>query len=102
MAANVESLPIYIIIGVVAVIGVSQIHRTAGAILGVLMWAAVAYVGNQVYDEGHALGILSLKLARPAFLALCGVLALSHVLGAVQAHRRKGRRGEPSQLDDAE
>lgn len=92
--AILESLPVYMMIGIIIVIGVSQFHRVAGAILSVVFWTAVAIVGSVGYDRGHGIGLPGLQFSRGLFLAVCGSFALLHTWAAFSAVQRKRRQAE--------
>lgn len=82
------NLPVYMLIGIVAVVGASQVNRLVGAVLGVLFWAAVAVVGTAGYAAGGALGIGDLRLTQTMFYALCGTLAGFNVMMGYAALKR--------------
>ncbi len=84
-----EGLPIYMMVGIVIVIGASQINRVAGAVLSVIFWGAVAFVGNAAYDAGHAIGIPGFQFPRPLFFVICAAFAAMHVFAGYSYVRSK-------------
>ena len=95
------NLPVYMMVGIVAVIAVSQFHRIAGAVLGIIFWIAVAVAGNLAYDQGHAIGFPGFPFSRPVFLLFCGGFALLHVFIAWQyLHARRRREARRAMLND--
>lgn len=86
------NLPVYMMVGIVAVIAVSQFHRIAGAMLGLIFWLAVAMTGTIAYDRGHAIGFPGLPFSRSVFLLFCGAFAVVHVFAAWQYLRAQRRR----------
>ena len=89
-----ENLPVYMMIGIVVVIGVSQISRVAGGVLSVVFWGIVAFVGLAGYDAGHQIGFLGgFMLPKPVFLLICAGFAGTHAFAAY-AHVRSKRRAE--------
>ena len=96
-----ESLSVYMIVGIIAVIAASQFNRTLGAILSVLFWGAVAFVGNAGYEAGHAVGLPGIPFSRPVFLGVCGFFVLLHVAAAATHVANKRRRdARQAYLDD--
>lgn len=87
-----ESLPVYMMIGIVVVIGISQVNRLAGAVLSVVFWGAVAVVGNAGYERGHAVGLPGIEFPRWVFFLICGFFALTHVYAAFAHIRHKRLR----------
>lgn len=92
MAEILQNLPVYMMIGIVAVIAVSQFFRIVGAALGVVFWIAVAVVGTFAYEQGHAIGFPGIRFSMPVFLLFCGGFALLHVFIAWQHLRAQKRR----------
>lgn len=84
-----ESLPIYMMIGIVVVIGASQINRILGAIMSVIFWAAVAVVGNAAYDAGHAIGLPGFQFPRALFFGVCFAFAAMHAFAGFSYLRSK-------------
>lgn len=90
-----KALPIYMMVGIVVVIGVAQINRVAGAVLSVVFWTAVAVVGSAAYDAGHSIGLPGLEFPRVVFLAICAVFAGVQIFAAygyVQSKKRAEAR----------
>jgi hypothetical protein len=102
--AILKSLPAYMMVGIVIVVGLSQINRVLGAVLGVVFWIAVAIVGSFAYDQGGALGLLGMQFPRGVFYALCGTFTVLHVFGAwtALARRRSEALRERVSPDDDE
>lgn len=97
-----ESLPVYMMIGIVVVIGVSQINRVAGAVMSVLFWAAVAFVGNAAYEAGHAIGVPGFEFPRLLFFAVCAAFGAMHVFAAVGYVRSKRRAAQRRRILNGE
>lgn len=97
-----ESLPVYMMIGIVVVIGVSQVNRVAGAIMSVIFWAAVAYVGNEAYAAGHAIGIPGFQFPKALFFAICAAFGAMHIFAAVGYVRSKRRAAERRRILDGD
>jgi hypothetical protein len=98
-----KSLPIYMMIGIVVVIGVAQLHRVAGALLSVVFWGLVAFVGSHAYDAGHSIGLPGLQFPRPVFLAVCAGFAGVQLFAAytyVQSKKRAAERRRLLNEDD--
>lgn len=89
-------------VGIVIVIGISQVNRVVGAVLGVVFWIAVAVVGTFAYDQGGALGVLGIQFSRSLFYAVCAVFTILHVLGAWTALARKRREALRDRVTDDE
>jgi hypothetical protein len=97
-----KSLPLYMMIGIVIVIGISQFSRLLGGVLGVLFWLVVAIVGSFAYDQGGGIGVPGFKFPREMFYMICIVLACIHGLAAYTAWSRKARGSRrPPPVDDA-
>ncbi len=101
-----QSLPVYMMIGIIIIVGVSQIHRILGGILGVVFWLGIAVVGMAAYDGGHGIGlrILDLRFPRWLFLAMCLLFVGINVFVIYTAHEQKKRQTLRRALlrDDAE
>lgn len=95
-----SNLPVYMMIGIVVVIGVSQLNRVAGAVMSVAFWLAVAVVGHHAYDAGHAIGVPGFEFPRPLFYAVCAGFAAMHVFAAIGYVRSKRRAVERRRLLD--
>ena len=95
------NLPVYMMVGIVAIIAVSQFHRITGAVLGIVFWMAVATLGNSAYDQGHAIGFPGLPFSRPMFMLFCGGFAVLHVFIAWQYLRtQRTRAARRAMLDE--
>jgi hypothetical protein len=100
----VKALPTYMMVGILVVIGISQLHRFAGAVLGIVFWLSVALVGTTAYDRGDAIGIGTLQFSRGLFYAICGFFVVVNVGMAVSAWinlKRRRRRAQAEAADDA-
>jgi hypothetical protein len=97
-----KSLTLYMMIGIVIVIGVSQVNRIAGGILGVLFWTAVAIVGSGAYDKGGGIGLPGFVFPLPLFYTLCVVFALMSGVQGWRAYekKRKNRQARSMRNDD--
>jgi hypothetical protein len=84
-----KALPVYMMIGIVLVVGISQFNRILGGVLGVVFWTAVAFIGLLAYDQGGAIGILDIRFPREIFVALCLLFVGIHAAGAWSAWKRK-------------
>lgn len=76
----VQNLPVYMLVGIVAIVVISQFNRVVGSALGIAFWLAVAVVGSTAYDSEGALGIGGMRFTKPTFFAVCGFFALINVL----------------------
>ena len=94
----IQNLPTYMLVGIIVVVGVSQINRLIGAGLGIVFWGATAYVGSVAYETGGELGVGSLRFGQTAFYALCITFMLFNVLLGYVAIKRK--RQIPAYDDD--
>ncbi len=97
-----KSLPLYMMIGIVIVIGISQVNRIVGGILGVIFWVAVAIVGSTAYDKGGGIGITGWVFPQPLFYTLCVVFAAISAMNAIRAwgKRRRNKQIRSMQKDD--
>ncbi len=93
MTSIFESLTTYMIVGIIVVIGISQFNRVAGAVLSVIFWGAVAFVGHNGYAQGHAVGLPGTPFSEPVFLGVCAFFMLLHV-GAAFTYMSNKRRAE--------
>jgi hypothetical protein len=89
--ALVGSLSVYMIIGIIVVVGVSQFNRIAGSILGIAFWCAVAVVGGTAYDKGGGIQLLELEFTRSGFYFFCGAFVAFNAFNLVMALRRRRR-----------
>ena len=90
MDTLVENLTVFMLIGIIVVVGVSQFDRVVGSVLGVLFWAAVALVGGYGYSQGGSIGISKeIQFAPAVFYGLCGVLIAANVAMGVAASKRR-------------
>ena len=97
----IKNLDTYMLIGVVAIIGISQFNRKLGSILGIFFWAAVAYVGHLTFTRGGGIGIASLALSPTVFYTICGVLIVVNIGNGLFVVRRKRRAfSEASRFDE--
>ena len=100
--AILKGLPIYMLVGIAVVVVVSQVHRVAGAALGVAFWIATGILGSLAYDRGNAIGLPGLPFSRTVFFVVCVAFAGIHLYSAFAAHRRKQRQAlRKKLLDDA-
>jgi hypothetical protein len=90
------SLPMYMMIGIILIIGISQFNRIAGGILGVVFWITVAIIGTRAYDEGGAIGIPGYKFSQPLFYGICGVMAAFSAFAAYTAWMKRARFKNPT------
>jgi hypothetical protein len=88
----ISSLPVYMMIGIVVVVGISQFNRIVGGILGVIFWVTVLVIGLGAYDQGGAIGLPKLPFPRELFIVICIVFVGTHAYGAYNSWRRKGRK----------
>lgn len=85
MDSILKGLPLYMLVGVLIVVGASQIHRFVGAVLGIAFWIAAGIVGLEAYARGGALGLPGLQFPKSVFMALCGGFVVAYVFRAVAA-----------------
>lgn len=103
MDAVLQSLTLYMMIGIVIVIAVSQVNRFIGSLLGIAFWAAVAFVGSHAYDKGNAIGIPNYPFPRPLFYLICAIFMLFSAGRAYTAYHRQQRQPRvPEDEDDGE
>jgi hypothetical protein len=86
----VEHITEYMMAGVLVVVGVSQVNRILGSVLGISFWLAVAAVGQYAYNSGAKLGFPGLPFSREVFFALCAGFVFINVVGL--RHRLRVRR----------
>ena len=97
----IKNLDTYMLIGVVAIVGISQFNRKLGSILGIFFWSAVAYAGYLTFERGGGIGIASLALSPTVFYRICGVLVVVNIGNGLFVVRRKKRAlSEASQFDE--
>ena len=88
-------------IGIVVVVGISQLNRMVGSILGILFWIGVAMVGSTAYDKGGGIKLVSFEFSRSAFFLFCGVFVAFNALTLYKAmklraiHRSRQRSSSP-------
>jgi hypothetical protein len=97
----IPNFTMFMLVGIVLIVGLSQFHRTAGAALGAVFWAVVAVVGHEAYARGHRLGLGKVEFSEGLFLSLCAGFALMNIAIAWTAHRRRrpARRLDADDLD---
>ena len=100
MDAIFESLPVYMLIGIVVVVGVSQIHRLYGAILSIIFWTAVLIVGLHGYSQGNAVGFPGIRFPRLVFVSICIAFAALHGVAGWSYYQRNKRRRRISDQDE--
>lgn len=101
----VENFPTFIMVGIVLVVGASQLNRKWGAVIGMLFWVGVAIVGHFFYATGDAIGFPGFPLSEPLFIGLCalffGAQYLAFRSGLVRERReaayREGLSGDSDQ-----
>lgn len=100
----VENFQILVIGAFVAVVVVGRIERVAGALLGLLACALIAWTGAQVYARGGGIGLRGLfALPEVGFYLFCTLLAALQLVSlrfglAARAERR--RRARARALED--
>ena len=82
----------YMMVGIIAIIGFSQVNRIIGGILGIAFWIGVGFVGNTAYDRGGAIGFPGLKFSREVFFVICAVFAMISGYTAIRAYVRSTQR----------
>ncbi len=92
MATLVENWTTYLMIGIVVVVGVSQINRLLGASLGILFWIAMAVLGHFVYAAGAGIGFPGLIFPEWVFLLLCAGLIFTQVMMIRRELNHRARR----------
>lgn len=92
----VDHFSMVMIIGVIAVVGISQLDRRIGSALGIGLWLAIAALGTLVYQQGGGIGIASIRFSQPVFYLLCGVLVVANAAALMGALRR----GRPAARED--
>jgi hypothetical protein len=98
------SLPVYMMIGIVVIVGISQFNRILGSILGIVFWIAVALVGATAYDKGGGISLLSIEFSKPGFYLFCGAFVAFNSFNLYMAMQRRRRwlmkRGSSSASDE--
>lgn len=89
MQALIERFSLVMIVGVLLVVGLSQVNRVLGSILGIAFWIVMGAVGAFIYDSGGAVGVASVRFPLPVFLGLCGLLLVANVATLVGALKRR-------------
>lgn len=92
----IERFPIVMVVGVVLVVGLSQVNRLLGSILGVIFWIVMAVIGSFIYDAGGAVGIASVRFPQSVFLGLCGLLLLANLATGFSALKKRRAQAEPA------
>lgn len=88
-----QSLSIYMIVGLILVVGISQVNRLIGGILGVVFWIAIAILGKFAYDEGGSMKlVIGPEITREIFYVLCAFFAAFSGFSAYMAYLKKTRR----------
>jgi len=100
VATLIENFDMAMLIGVVAVIGISQFNRKLGSILGIFVWAAIAFVGYQGFKLGGGIGIGTILLSPGVFYGICGVLILVNIGNGFFITSSKRRRPAKQLKDD--
>jgi hypothetical protein len=95
-----SSLPMYMMIGIILVIGISQFNRMLGGILGVIFWIAVALIGTGAYEQGGGIGLPGFRFSRELFYGICAIFALFSGFTAYMAYVKKTRFVKPKSDDD--
>lgn len=90
------------LVGIVVVIGVSQINRILGSVLGIFFWIAVAFVGNAAYAKGAQIGLPGLPMSKPMFFGMCAVLGSFQAFNIYHGIQLKRRKALRQQIDDAQ
>ncbi len=98
MESLFSSLPVAMMVGIIVVIGVSQFHRVAGAILSVVFWGIVAVVGSYGYQQGHSVGLPGIQFPWWLFIGICLLFAGMHS-AAAWAHIQRNKRRQVSYDD---
>jgi hypothetical protein len=98
----IENLPAYMMVGIIAVVALSQVSRFWGSLLGVAFWLAVAYVGHVGYSTGHELGIATVRFSRQVFYGLCGMFVLLNLVLAWSALQNLKRKRPLTSSDPAD
>ena len=75
----VKNLDTYMLIGVVAIVAISQFNRKIGSILGIVFWITVAFLGHQAFNSGGGIGIASVALSPNIFYGICATLILVNI-----------------------
>jgi hypothetical protein len=86
-----DSLPVYMMIGIVVVVGISQFNRILGSVLGIVFWIGVAIVGTGAYDKGGGISLLSLEFSKSGFYLFCGAFVGFNVFNLYMAMQRRRR-----------
>lgn len=81
----------YMMAGIILVVGVSQLSRLVGGLLGIIFWGGVAFVGSFAYDQGGGIGLPGVRFSREIFYAICAFFISASVLSTVKAWSRRGR-----------
>lgn len=100
MDAILKSLTVYMMIGIVVVVGISQFNRVLGSILGILFWLAVGAVGTVGYERGGAIGLLGIEFSLFGFYAFCGAFTLFNAFNLWMSIQRKRRAAARRMLDE--
>jgi hypothetical protein len=101
VSSLLESLPMYMMIGIILVIGISQFNRIAGGILGVVFWGAVAVIGSAAYDQGGGIGVPGFRFSRELFYGVCGLFSAFSAFSAYTAYTKRSRIKRALPRDDS-
>lgn len=100
MGDVLSSLPMYMMIGIILVIGISQFSRIIGGVLGVVFWIVVAVIGTSAYDAGGAIGVPGFRFSRELFYGVCAFFAAWSLFSIYTGYVRKTRkRNAPARSD---
>ena len=82
------------IVGIIVVVGLGQVNRVIGSVLGLFFWAFIAFLGGQIYARGGAVGIVDIIFPPAVFYGLCGFMGLVNLFSLRMGliHRRHARR----------
>ncbi|MCC7380597.1 MAG: hypothetical protein IT384_02110 [Deltaproteobacteria bacterium] len=89
MDALLSNLTLYMIIGLVIVLGIAQINRFVGSLIGIVFWISVAILGSQAYARGGGIALVGAALPEVVFYGLCGVLIVVNAAGAFASRSRR-------------
>jgi hypothetical protein len=87
----VKNLDMYMLVGVIAIVAISQFERKIGSILGIFFWASVAFFGHQSFSMGGGVGIGDKHLPPGIFYGICFLLMAVNIGNGFFVVRRKRR-----------
>lgn len=78
--------------GFLFVVGISQLNRIVGSVLGLAFVLLLAVLGTQIYARGGVVGLGFFPIGQGMFYVMCGVLAAFNGVGLWIALSERARQ----------